>query len=92
MEPTFSQYARKTVVALILGLITAVTTVLGLWIASLAADSDGGSLVTTPEKIKMATAFLISLAGTLGSAFGVYQATNAPTPVRLLRRTDGTRP
>jgi hypothetical protein len=82
-EATFSEYAKKTLAAIVGAVATALATGLGVLLAAYSDGSDGGSLVTTPEKIKVTIAFLVTLAGGLGTAYGVYQVQNAPLPPQL---------
>lgn len=82
VEAKFSQYARKTVVALIIGCATAVATALGILLSAMSDGSAGGSVVIGSEWVQFAIALILQLGGAVGTAYGVYQSENAPQPAR----------
>lgn len=88
----FSDYAKKSVVGLVIAVITAVASALGIVLASMADGSDGGSIITGAEWVKFVIALLVGLAGALGTAYGVYQAANVPQPARGLVPAAGEGP
>lgn len=91
-DPKFSDYARKTVVALIITVLTALASALGILLAAMASESDGGGTITGAEWVKFAIALVIGLAGALGTSYGVYQATNYPQTARGLVPVEGEGP